>query len=387
MRKALSVLGMACLISTASMGQAPVITSFQGNGTLTWAYPSNEVMRYHIEWASKVDGPWINTWEGLRDIAPTGHTMAAAVPMFYRVAADLLDFIVIDLSAGPTATNYPVVRTNAMPSDGWGDEYKTTKMVLQHISPGTFLMGSPAGEAGKGLNETQHEVTLTQPFYIGVFEVTQKQWERVMGTWPSYFTNATYRESRPVEMVSYRDIRGTVEGANWPTDMNVDADSFMGRLRARTGRTFDLPTESQWEYAGRSGTATSLNSGYNVTNVYGVDSHVDAVARYFNNGYADGLTANVDTSLGTAAVGSYMPHAGLYDIHGNVREWCLDWWSDTYPGTVTDPKGTTSGTWREYRGGSWYDSAGYCRLAQRDGYIPAGQVNSIGCRAVVVSNQ
>jgi formylglycine-generating enzyme required for sulfatase activity len=98
------------------------------------------------------------------------------------------------------------------------------------------------------LGETQHQVTLTKDFYIGVFEVTQKQWELVMSNWPSCFNNIDVREVRPVEQVSYNDIRGSTTGAGWPVNSNVDATSFMGKLRQKTGiEAFDLPTEAQWE--------------------------------------------------------------------------------------------------------------------------------------------
>ncbi|MBM4027405.1 MAG: hypothetical protein FJ280_18660, partial [Planctomycetes bacterium] len=116
-------------------------------------------------------------------------------------------YLVIDLSAGPSATSYPVSYLSSVPSGGWSDVYKTTKLVMRRIPAGTFTMGSPSGELGRYDNETQHQVTLSKDFYIGVFEVTQKQWERVMGTWPSYFNNTSYRDSRPVEQVSYYDIR------------------------------------------------------------------------------------------------------------------------------------------------------------------------------------
>ncbi len=172
-----------------------------------------------------------------------------------RVTADdEATYLVIDLSAGPTALSYPVSTLSAVPVGGWPDSYKTTKLVLRCIPAGTFAMGSPTNELGHYSGETQHQVTLTQPFFMGVFEVTQRQWERVMGTWPSYFNNASYRDFRPVEQVSYNMIRGASAGAGWPANSNVDADSFMGKLRARTGKVFDLPTESQWEYAGRAGT-------------------------------------------------------------------------------------------------------------------------------------
>ncbi len=272
-------------------------------------------------------------------------------------------YLVVDLSGGTNASSYPVSYLSSAPADGWPDEYKTTKMVLRWIPAGTFTMGSPTNEFGRGSTETQHQVTLTQPFYVGVFEVTQKQWERVMGTWPSYFTNASYRDSRPVERVSYNMIRGSSAGYGWPTNSNVDAASFMGKLRARTGKTFDLPTESQWEYAGRAGTTTAFNSGKNLT-VWDRCPNMSEVGRYlYNGGNSSGQT--VDTSGATAKAGSYPPNQwGLYDIHGNVWEWCLDWYG-TYPGTVSDPKGVTTGTGRVLRGGGWGYGAWACRVAFR----------------------
>ena len=258
------------------------------------------------------------------------------------------DYLVIDLSGGPAALSYPVSYRASVPAGGWTEEYKTTKLVLRRI-PATspdFTMGSPSGELGRYSDETQHQVTLTKDFYIGVFEVTQKQWERVTGNWPSYFNNATYRDSRPVEQVSYYDIRENPNNSaispNWPQSAQVHADSFMGRLRAKTGlSTLDLPTESQWEYACRAGTATALNSGKNLT---GTDScpNMSEVGRYWYNGgswYSQGCAP----SAGTATAGSYLSNVwGLYDMHGNVWEWCLDWYG-TYPGNVQDPLGAVRG--------------------------------------------
>jgi formylglycine-generating enzyme required for sulfatase activity len=262
------------------------------------------------------------------------------------------DYLIVDLSAGPSATDYPVSSLSSVPVGGWTDEYKTTKLVFRRIPAGTFTMGSPTNELGRSSHETQHQVTLTQDFCIGVFEVTQRQWERVMGTWPSYFTNAIYRDSRPVERVSYNMIRGSSAGAGWPANNNVDADSFMGRLRARTGRIFDLPTDSQWEYAGRAGTTTALNSGYNLTST-GSDPQMDVLGRYWYNG-GSGYTQNGNTSVATAKAGIYLPNAwGLYDIHGNVSEWCLDW----FPGFA--------GSDRVVCAGSWYAYARSCRVAFR----------------------
>ena len=286
-------------------------------------------------------------------------------------------YLVVDLSAGSSASSYPVSYLEALP-DPVPDEYKSSKLVLRRIPAGSFTMGSPTDELGRSSNETQHEVTLTQDVYIGVFEITQRQWELVTGSKPSYFNNATYYQTRPVETVSYNDIRGSSAGAGWPGSGAVDAASFIGKLRDRTGLTLDLPTESQWEYACRAGTTTALNSGVNLTNTWG-DTRMDAVGRYWYNGGL-GYSSGGDTSGGSAKVGSYLPNQwGLYDMHGNVWEWCLDWYG-TYPGAVSDPAGAASGSHRVTRGGGWSDDAEFCRSAIRHVGSPSSRGSIIGLR-------
>ena len=140
--------------------------------------------------------------------------------------------IVIDLSGGANASSYPVIYVNSVPSGGFNtDEYKTTKLVLRLIRPGMFMMGG------------SYQVTLTKPFYCGVFEVTQRQYELVTGANPSYYKG----DMRPVEQVSWNTIRGNSSTYNWPGSATVNPNSFVGRLQARTGLSFDLPTEAQWE--------------------------------------------------------------------------------------------------------------------------------------------
>ena len=170
---------------------------------------------------------------------------------------------------------------------------------------------------------------------------------------------------RPVENVSFNTIRGAVSGADWPNSHQVDNNSFMGVLRARTGLTFDLPTEAMWEYACRAGTTTALNSGRDLNSTV-TDEAMNEVGRYSQNwSSAMGGYSSYHTR-----VGSYLPNSwGLYDMHGNVGEYCLDWWArEIEDEAVEDPVGPISGSWRVTRGGcsdTSYGDAVHCRSAAR----------------------
>ena len=263
-----------------------------------------------------------------------------------------------------------------------------------------FMMGSPSNETGRdATREDWHNVVLTKAFYAGVYEVTQSQWQQVMGdvrSWPAKWNNNDYKLTRPVEQVSYYDIReklGADDAAvDWPANDAVTASSFMGRLRTKTGLAgFDLPTDAQWEYACRAGTTGALNDGtVNLTNTTS-DARLDLLGRYqYNGGKVWNGTAWVDPATdctrenATAAVGSYAPNAwGLYDMHGNVWEWCLDWYvGNLGTGAVSDPVGADSGSIRVRRGGSWYNTASDCRSAYRGDYVPSFRYYIIGFRLV-----
>ena len=315
--------------------------------------------------AVKAGGPYTVTWDAAKD-EPAFNSSAFEVKI--HAMAGLSLYMVVDLEKW-------TVRYSADGPNLEDDTCRTTELWLRKIMPGTYTMGSPSNELGRYSNETQHEVTLTQMFYIGVFECTQKQWELVMGSNPSYYKGDT----RPVERVSYNMIRGTgsTAGAGWPTYGHaVDASSFLGRIQEKTGLTFDLPTEAEWEYACRAGTTTALNSGKDLTSTSSCPN-MNEVGRYGYN-RSDGKGGYSQHTK----VGSYAPNAwGLYDMHGNVWEWCLDWYGSSYPASaVTDPNGPTSGSSRVLRGGVWDFYAYYCRSAHRCNFYPSDSNSVSGFR-------
>lgn len=295
---------------------------------------------------------WDTRIAGLREAAETVDVNVSYMHM------ESMGYCVIDLSNGSGAKSYPVLYFPNMPAEGWSDECKTTKLVLRRIEAGTFVMGSDQ------MNES-HRVTLTKPFYMGVFEVTQKQWALVMGSWPgsSPSSSSGRGDAYPAYYVSYNDIRGSSSGARWPASSAVDTSSFLGRLRAKTGLNFDLPTEAQWEYACRAGTTTTYYWG-------------DAM---------DGAYALYDDNSGskTHPVGTKKPNAwGLYDMSGNVWEWCRDWYGTLAYGA--DPVGSASGSRRVSRGGSWGNISVCCTSSNRDYYAPSNRYYDNGFRLVRV---
>jgi formylglycine-generating enzyme required for sulfatase activity len=223
---------------------------------------------------------------------------------------------------------------------------------------GTFQMGSPSSEKDRSDNETQHQVTLTQGFWMGETAVTQEMWQSVMGANPSRFKGA----KNPVEQVSWDDCQ-----------------KFIGKLNglgvAPSGFKFSLPTEAQWEYACRAGTTTPFSFG-GVLN--GDQANCDG-----NDPYGTGTKGKYLKK--TTEVGSYPANAwGLYDMHGNVWEWCSDWYGDYPVRHVTDPLGASSGSDRVNRGGSWNCFARYCRSADRCRLTPDYRLNFLGFRLSLV---
>lgn len=275
--------------------------------------------------------------------------------------------------------------------------YATTKYVMRRISAGSFMMGANNKTYNKDYNQRTNSVTITRDFYIGVFETTQRQWELVMGSNPSYFK--TNGSTRPVEGITYAAVRGKT--ADWPSDGygKSDEGSFLQKMCDLTGLVFDLPTFAQWQYA----------SGYTLSKWYNTgktppsaewQSGTDAneCARYSGNSSLGATSAvgnylDYDVDRATAKVGSYRCNAfGLYDMHGNVWEFLLDYADDNYeyPEVCTEPVGPSSGSNRMWNGGSFQRNGQYARLAFRGGYsIPLESKNETylresGFRAIVM---
>ena len=292
-------------------------------------------------------------------------------------------YLVVDMSGGRSAARWPISYLDEVPSGGWTDEYKTEKLVLRYIPAGSFIMGGRATDYPGAVNTNLHMVTLTKPFYIGVFECTQRQWELAMGTRPSCFTNEACYATRPVEFVSYEDIRGAEKGTRWPEGRDVDEESFFYMMRAKSMLYgFDLPTEAQWEYACRAGVATALNSGKNVTDMDECPN-ADEVGRYTGNSnpYVAGLSAfakrGTDLSSGTMSVGMYLPNLfGLYDMHGNVWEHCLDSTELSTSGVVDPCGGPMPSQYHQVRGGSWVNHPYEIISGDHHVYMEVGHLQS-----------
>lgn len=219
-------------------------------------------------------------------------------------------YLVIDISGGQAAATWPVTTLNKIPSDGWGDEFKTDKIVLRKVNSGSYWRQScSAEEAWKRKTKNPPcERFVNKSFYIGVFEITQRQYEHVTGMRPSRHSPSEGWEKLPVETVSYDDIRGRREGAKFPNSHDVDAQSFLGILRQKTGiKNLDLPSEGVWEYC------CSAGGSY-------IDmKQLDANARFSR------YPTVKEPHGAPAVVGSYKPNVlGLYDMQGNVNEWCMD---------------------------------------------------------------
>ena len=271
----------------------------------------------------------------------------------------------------PVTNNGEVIESVVWTGVATNEIYKTDRLVLRRVPAGPYTMG--------GQGYTAYAMNLTKDMYAGVFEVTQKQWNRVMNT-----TGGTDAQAK--HTVSYDDIRGATNSTpaiDWPvTGRAVATGSFLAKLRDKTGiADFDLPTEAQWEYVCRAKTTTVFNDGNAAAKYDGTEENNNGNTNEYLNALG-WYKFNDPTPTVANPVGGKLPNAwGLYDTHGNVWEWCLDWWGTPVSGS--DPVGAESGsTLRVQRGGGCNGTALYCRSAFRSSSPPSSLYFAVGFRLV-----
>ena len=340
---------------------------------------TNRAARFLQTPVPMTDGPHRITWDANCD----GVTNRVAAAEFHvKIVRYSEAYMLIDVSNGADDDKtYPVTFMDHEPEGGFNqDLYKSSVIVLRRIHPGSYIAGSPSDEASRegganGIVEKQHPVSISRPFYIGIFEVTQRQYYNVMGSVP---TGMTWGDYYPVDKVFNTAIRG----GNWPDDPSIGSDTFIGKLiskcRKEDPRThqftepmtgFDLPTEFQWEYACRAGTTGAIST-----------------TNEFDNTNAEGQLAELVKmgQVGTTAfakVGSFEPNPwGLYDMYGNAWECCLDWFVKDVVALkqYVDPVGPETGLQRVSRGGSATNGIGDCRSGKRNS--SSGADNRFGFR-------
>lgn len=269
-------------------------------------------------------------------------------------------YMIVDVSTLNAAGGYDVSYMEGEPANGFNKpEYKGDKIVLRLIQPGSYMAGD---------SSAKHGIVITKPFYIGIFEMTQKQYANVMGKNPSRYIG----DSRPVDSVSYKDLRGNpaIIPYDWPLHDGVQTNgTVLGALCQRTGLSFDLPTEFEWEYCCRAGTTGDYNS----------DQEISKLGRFTDNG---------GSAEKSADVGTYSPNNwGLYDMHGNILEWTRDvYCSDVLSlNQKVDPVGSSdlSQTPRIQRGGSFQDASGSCKSSSRSSRFFGHALENFGLRLSV----
>jgi formylglycine-generating enzyme required for sulfatase activity len=265
---------------------------------------------------------------------------------------------------------------------GFGQEKEITNSIgmrLVLIPKGTFTMGSPVDEEGSSDDERQHEVTISKDFYLGAFEVTQAQYLKIMKSNPSYFQGKSVEQRIPAKKhpITGRTIEEAkiipADSSNHPIEQVslLNAARFcklLSELREekKAGRVYRCPTEAEWEYACRAGSKTKYSFGDD-------ESKLGEFAWFFLNSDSQ-----------THPVGKKKPNAwGLYDMHGNVWEWCSDSYGDYPKEKVTDPDYTSFSSGRVNRGGSYRNNAERCRAAGRDQYPASSAISSLGFRVAL----
>ncbi|MBR2839094.1 MAG: formylglycine-generating enzyme family protein [Kiritimatiellae bacterium] len=335
------------------------------------------------------------TWTPNRSWA--GHNQSAGKTRAVVTAWSLAnppDYMAVDITeqAQPNTQRY-YPSADFVPGGVLGNAaYRASVLLMRriHARNKTFTMGSFSESGRNADREPSHTATLTNDFYIAVFETTQSQWRQLKGNLPSYFKHEGYRVLRPVDQVSYNDVRISTDNKYYAANDFPNppyANSWLGLLRTRTGIDFDLPGEAQWEFACRAGHGEGEwgNGATYTTSDLTIARHIASAG---NN---TSPASMCDTTLGTATCGSCPPNDwGLYDMHGNLSEWCLDWYADGVdldyhvninpenPANRLDSD--VAGSQKSRRGGSWVHGIQDARSAARNRDGPGTRWNAIGFR-------
>ena len=354
--------------------------------------------RYSIKWRPDL------SWPGHR--VPANNIRAVLTAWETNAPPD---YMVVDLTTVSTNAQAYYPAEEFLPGGLLGnDDYRTTKIVMRriHAKNVEWTMGS-VNEVGRtAANEIPHLVTLSNDYYIGVFPVTQTQWFRVMGTSPSVWTNEAYKAMRPADNLAYNDVRCSPyqeKGGNVVADTSTywpnapHKKSFLGVIRRRTSIDFDMPSEAQWEFACRAGNGEGKWGDGSAYSNEEEDPNLPGRYKY-NGGLVNGTDTPdrfCSTDNATAAVGSYGKNSwGIYDMHGNVAEWCNDYWiadRSSLKGAVNiSADGQSpligSSSSRAMRGGAYNSPASGCRSAWRAGGTASYRSEPRGVRLVCMGS-
>lgn len=336
--------------------------------------PSGDVSRLIRE-----DGDYSITWRADRAWPDHKVSEAAAQPVVTAWPPSAPpDYLVADLTVASNVCYY--TSSNALPRGLFGDDaYRTTKMVMRRIHAKNipWTMGS-IGEKNRESNETPYAVTLDSDYYLAVFPVTQGQYAAITGERPSAFMNEGFWAKRIYELLTLgvaRENPAVADNSAYFYPNDPYPNSYLGKIRKRTGVLFDLPGEAQWEFACRAGRGDGVWGDGRIQSYPGGSSDIASITV---------AAATCDDTEGTPTAGSYPPNGfGLYDMIGGVAEFCLDWYEADITGLngAINAAGTktlsgATGAHRVVKGGSWYRGANYARAARRDG-VTAGDSGGV----------
>ncbi len=303
-----------------------------------WVWTQDKSLK--VEWNGGANSSYRVYWNTKGNVTASDNSQAITGTAFYHTGLANGTTYYYKVAAAGDSNISALPEIQATPKSGIENSFTNSLgMTFKLIPAGTFLMGSPSNELGRPTdadNEIQHQVTLTKPFYMQTTEVTQGQWKAITGNNPAWFRG----DDNPVESVSWNIIQ-----------------DFIYLINKRGEGTYRLPSEAEWEYSARAGSSKSFANGNITETGCGYDKYLTEIGWY---------CGDLADKIETREVAKRQENIwGLYDMHGNVWEWCQDVYTDYSNAPVTDPEGADSGSYKVIRGGGFYDTAADCRSAKR----------------------